>query len=167
MKVGGGGGSTSCRGCFTPRKEPWYLLNRRLGMLQGRCGWFWERKISCLCQDLNPRSSISQPVTILTTLSHLFRYLTTNNLQQYTFYLRFILNVTVIGNSSSLYLGDPWLLCGCKVAVLILSTANRVPDCLTQCWTISICLSSSQCVSIRSISLFSFHLVASCLRETT
>jgi hypothetical protein len=58
--------SASCPSCFTPREEPQYPQDRRLGGPQTCHRWFWSTKNSCSCQDSNPRPSSPQLVTILT-----------------------------------------------------------------------------------------------------
>jgi len=40
-------------GCFNPKEEPQYPLNRRMGRLQSQYGCFGEEKNSCPCQEDN------------------------------------------------------------------------------------------------------------------
>jgi len=47
---------------LSPRKEPWYKLDRRLGGPQNRSGRDDEEKIPSPARESNPRTPIVQPV---------------------------------------------------------------------------------------------------------
>jgi hypothetical protein len=65
LVLGGGEGTTSRPGRFTPGKEPKYPFNRKLGGSQSRSGRFGEEKISYVCRIRTPnRTLIAVPSTI-------------------------------------------------------------------------------------------------------
>jgi hypothetical protein len=60
----GGNCSTSCPGCFiSRRKGPWYPLDWRL--IPELVWMLWRREISYSCYELNPSSSMIQPIAQL------------------------------------------------------------------------------------------------------
>lgn len=60
----GGEWSATCPGHFTPRKEPWYLLNRRLDGSQRCSGLFWRTQNLLPLPGLNPRASSCSDYTV-------------------------------------------------------------------------------------------------------